>query len=100
MKLILNILGACITIFGQVILVETTDWGINYLNAHPTGFKLLPLSVGLIGSFFFTCTETPLSNATKPIKVDDGKGGSAWNPFWVWLGLCLIITLGINLMLE
>ena len=100
MKLVLNILAAALTLFGQVILVETTDWGINYLNAHPTGLKLLPLVVGLVGSFLFTCTITPLSNATKPLTVDDGKGSSAWNPFWVWLGLCLIITFGINLMLE
>lgn len=100
MKLVLNILAACFTLFGQVIPFEGTEWGIKYLNAHPSGLKLLPLAIGLVSSFFFTCTITPISNARYGFTVDNGKGGSRWNPFWAWLGLCLIITFGINLMLE
>jgi hypothetical protein len=100
MKLFLNIFAACLTLFGQIIPFEGTDWGINYLNAHPHLIKPLPLAIGLVSSFFFTLTITPLSNAKKPVIVGYENGRAVYNPFWIWIILCLIITFGMNMLME
>lgn len=99
MKTILYVVAGALTLFGQIILCETTDWGIAYLNAHP-GIKPIPLVVGLASSLFFTLTITPISNATMGIVISSPDGKHALNPFWIWLGICLIITFGINLLME
>lgn len=101
MKLFLNILFAVCTLAGQVIPFEATEWGIKYLNAHPTGIKLLPLLIGVGFSFLFTCTISPIKNATKGVVVGiPGKSTATINPFWGWLIVCFVITVVINLMLE
>lgn len=99
MKAILQFIFAALTLAGQVLAFETSDWGINYLNAHPTGLKPLPLALGIVASFLFTMTISPISNATKP-PIVAGKDKGIVNPFWGWFAVCLVITFVINLMLE
>lgn len=99
MKTFIQLLCAALTLLGQPLIFETSDWGINYLNAHPTGLKLLPLIIGAVASILFTMTISPVSNALKP-PVVAGKDHGIINPFWAWLAVCLVITVVINLMLE
>ena len=101
MKLILNIILGILAIGAQPLLLETSDWGINYLNAHPTLIKPMPLLIGLACSFLFTMTISPVSNALKPPFVaQPGKANSTVNPFWGWFAMCVVINLVFNVMLE
>lgn len=100
MKTVWVILAAIFFFVVQIVPFEATEWGIGYLNAHPSGIKLLPLIFGLVASFVFTCTISPLRNANYGLSVASTDGKSALNPFWLWLILCVGITLAINLMLE
>ena len=99
MKASLQFLFAALTLLGQPLIFETSDWGINYLNAHPHTFKLLPLIIGIVSSMFFTMTISPISNALKP-PIVAGKDKGIVNPFWGWLVMCLVITVVVNMMLE
>jgi len=101
MKLILNIILGILAIGGQPLIFETSDWGINYLNAHPTTIKWMPLLVGAFFSFLFTMTISPVSNALKPpIVAEQGKDSGTINPFWGWFAMALVINIVFNIMLE
>ena len=101
MKTVLNILFGIMAIGIQPILYETSDWGINYLNAHPTTIKIVPLLIGLGCSLLFTMTISPISNMLKPPFVaEPGKSTSTINPFWGWFAMCLVINVVWNMMLE
>lgn len=100
MKVVLNVLGAIFVLLGQVVPFEATEWGIKYLNAHPGAIKPFPLAIGVVASFFFTCTNGPIANAKYGLIVGVDNGRKVINPFWGWLIMCLIITVVINLMLE
>lgn len=100
MKTIINIILGILAIGAQPLLLETSDWGINYLNAHPTLIKPIPLLVGLGISILFTMTISPISNATKPLFVGESNGRRVINPFWGWLIMCAIINVVFNMLLE
>jgi len=101
MKLILNIILGILAIGGQPLIFETSDWGINYLNAHPTAIKWMPLLLGVFFSFLFTMTISPASNALKPpIVKEQGKDSGTVNPFWGWFATALVVNIVFNIMLE
>lgn len=101
MKVALQIILALACLAGQALIFETSDWGINYLNAHPTLIKWTPLLIGIGFTFLFTMTISPISNALKPpiVKVPGSSSGTV-NPFWGWFAVGLVINIIWNMMLE
>lgn len=98
---ILSFVFGAATLACQPIIFDGTEWGIHYLNAHPSTIRLLPLGIAVGFSFIFTCTVTTIKDAVKPILVvNTVTQRKAMNPFWGWFGASLVIVTIINLLLE
>jgi hypothetical protein len=87
MKTVLQIFAGALLLVGQLVLLETTDWGINYLNAHHP-FRPYGLLLGVFASLLFSYAIVHPMKPTKNL------------PYYIWFGIGLAVTIAINLLME
>jgi len=101
LKVILHLVGILLSV-GLIwpVIFETSDWGINWLNAHGPLNRWGLVALGLVSAVIAGAIIGSFKALVTPKATETHAGETNWNPAWGWALFAAIANLAFIFLLE